>query len=407
MLLSGYFRRAFGQDLIVFRPGGSHISLLVGDRPQLQVGEDRLSSSYLARTRTSALPLKDQGDGMRSFASVILYLLASPGSTVLLLDEPEAFLHPPQARLLGELIATERQSQAQLFVATHSPDVLTGLLSAAPDHLRVLRIQRDGDVNRIAELDKNRARRIANDPLMKYSSVLSGVFHERVIICESEADCAFYSALLDLPEVHGERRPDVFFAHANGKDRVARLAGALRELDVPVDIILDIDVLRTEEILRDTVQVLGGDWASVKPMADLVRKAVEDRKPGSNAVEIRQEIEGVLTNVDSPDAEFSRTARKKIETILKRTNCWDVVKEAGENGIPSGQATTTFRKLLEVCKSAHLWIVPVGELEGFNREVGGRSSKWVQVVLEQRELARDPLLKRARDFVRELWTFGG
>ena len=46
-------------------------------------------------------PLKRQGDGMRSFASVVLHLLATVTPSILMLDEPEAFLHPPQARLLG------------------------------------------------------------------------------------------------------------------------------------------------------------------------------------------------------------------------------------------------------------------------------------------------------------------
>ena len=93
-----------------------------------------------------------------------------------MLDEPEAFLHPPQAQLLGELIAKERSARSQLFVATHSPDVLNGLLNVAPDHLRVLRIQRDGNVNRVKELDKQRVKEIVADPLVRYSSVMSGVF---------------------------------------------------------------------------------------------------------------------------------------------------------------------------------------------------------------------------------------
>ena len=66
---------------------------------------------------------------MRSYASVILHLLAPITPSILLLDEPEAFLHPPQARLLGEIIAAERPSRAQLVVATHSPDVLHGLMN--------------------------------------------------------------------------------------------------------------------------------------------------------------------------------------------------------------------------------------------------------------------------------------
>ena len=139
------------------------------------------------------VPLNEQGDGMRSFASVVLHLLSPITFSILLLDEPEAFLHPPQARLLGEVIATEKSSRAQLFIATHSPDVLHGLINVAPEHLRVLRVQRDGNVNRIKELDKEHVKKISADPLMKYSSVMSGVFHERVIICEADADCMFYS----------------------------------------------------------------------------------------------------------------------------------------------------------------------------------------------------------------------
>ena len=81
-------------------------------------------------------------------------------------------------------MAKERSSRSQLFIATHSVDVINGLLNVAPDNLRVLRIRRDGDVNHVKELDKERAKQINTDPLMKYSSVMSGVFHERVIICE-------------------------------------------------------------------------------------------------------------------------------------------------------------------------------------------------------------------------------
>ena len=136
---------------------------------------------------------------MRSFASVILRLLAPTTPSVLLLDEPEAFLHPPQAKLLGEIIAQNKPTEAQLFVATHSPDVLHGLITIAPENLHVLRMQRDGNVNRVLELDKELVKEVSRDPLMMQSSVMSGGFHERVIICESYADCMFYSSVHCCP----------------------------------------------------------------------------------------------------------------------------------------------------------------------------------------------------------------
>ena len=254
--ISKYFRRAFGEDLILFRLGGTEIPLLVGRRVRTKRGEDRISETYCRRLRDSTTPLKDQGDGMRSFANVILRLLAPMTPTILMLDEPEAFLHPPQARLLGELIAREHSSRALLFLATHSPDVLGGLLNVAPERLRVLRIHRRRNVNYVRELDKEQAKAIGKDPLMKFSSVLAGVFHQRVIVCESDSDCLFYSSLIDLPEINGGENPDVLFVHANGKHRIKKLVRALVDLGVQVDAIVDIDILNSEADLRHCLKFL-------------------------------------------------------------------------------------------------------------------------------------------------------
>ena len=400
--ISEYFQRAFGEALIVYRAGGNRLPLFVGDRLVPECGEDRISNSYLERLRASAKPLNEQGDGMRSFASVIVHLLAPITPSILLLDEPEAFLHPPQARLLGEIIAREKSPRAQLFVATHSPDVLQGLINVAPDHLRVLRIQRDGYVNRVKELDKELVKQISVDPLMKYSSVLSGVFHERVIICEADADCMFYSSLLDIPNVHGERQPDVLFVHANGKGRVAALAKTLVALDVPVDVVVDIDILNDTVVLERVLDSLDGDSAAVLPLAQAVRAAIEQHKPWLNAGELRNEIERIVVEVPST-GEFPKSSRANIEALFRKASPWDVVKGGGKSAIPSGQSTQEFQKLQKLCKKIGLWIVPVGGLEGFCKSVGNHGPRWVQQVIEERDLATDPGLEQARAFMREIW----
>ena len=400
--ISDYFRQAFGEDLIIYRLGGNAFPLLVGERLVPLDGEDRISAPYCLRLLDSTVPLMEQGDGMRSFASVILHLLAPITPSILILDEPEAFLHPPQARLLGELIAKERSSRAQLFVATHSPDVLNGLLNVAPDRLRVLRIRREGNVNYVKELDKERAKEISTDSLMKYSSVLSGVFHERVIICESDSDCTFYSSILDLPEIHGVQQPDVLFIHANGKDRMATLARALKELDVQVDVIADLDILKSADVLKNIFETLGGEWVAIESMVRTVRCPIE-QKPWSNARKIKENILEKLDTVPSEGA-FPREKRSEIEAIFREATPWDAVKKAGETAIPAGQATQQFEVLKERCKQVGLWIVPVGELEGFCKSVGGHGPGWVQQVLEERDLSTDSNLQRARDFVREMWN---
>ena len=402
--ISEYFRRAFHNDLMLDRNPARNISLLVGTRPtrDLQSGEDRVSKAYLDKIYDATAPLVQQGDGMRSFASVILHLLAPITASILLLDEPEAFLHPPQARFLGEIIATEKPSRSQLFVATHSSDVLQGLVNVATDQLRVVRMRRDGNINRIKELDKGLVKKISSDPLMNYSSVMSGVFHERVIVCESDSDCMFYRSILDLKEIHGEGQPDVLFIHANGKDRMGALAEILLALDVPVDVVADIDVIRDESGLELMVRSLGGDWSRIKPVAKIVRTAVDGSKPSLSIEQIKESVRDVLAQ-DLPDSEPQRHLRSMIDIVFRHSSPWDTLKQSGDSAIPKGHATQKFQELLRLCQEVGLWIVPVGEMEGFCRSIGNHGPSWVQQVIEERKLETDPDLADARQFVRELW----
>ena len=401
--ISDYFERAFGEALIVDQRSGSKIPLRVGTRLVPEAGENQLSSKYWARMRNSSFLLDRQGDGMRSFVSVILHLLAPITPSILLLDEPEAFLHPPQARILGEIIASEKPSKAQLFVATHSPDVLHGLFDIASEHLRIVRIRREGNINHTKELDKKIVQQISGDPLMKYSSVIAGLFHERVIICEGDSDCLFYSSLLDIPSVRQDQPRDVLFINANGKQRMATLAQTLSALDVPVDVIADIDLLRDETDLKRLIEALGGDWSRAQPLSNSVRSAVVQVKPHIDSVGIRKAIGETLEKAPS-SGEFPRDLRTEIESTLRKSSPWESIKSAGKAALPHGQPAQHFQELQEFCNGLGLWIVPVGELEGFCPTIGDKGPRWVQQVIEQKNLADDEEIEEARNFVSKIWS---
>lgn len=228
--ISTHFRHAFGKDLFPFRAGGSNFPLYVGQKPEKAPGEDELSRNFVEKIREQAEPLESQGDGMRSFATVLLYVLVADTHSIQFLDEPEAFLHPPQARLLGELIARERKAKSQLFIATHSTDILDGLIAGGASKVRIVRIQRDGAVNRVKELSREKTAAISSDTLARYSGVFGGIFYQHVVICESDSDCLFYSSVLNTKAVSGEQRADILFIHTSGKHRMGQLAETLREL---------------------------------------------------------------------------------------------------------------------------------------------------------------------------------
>lgn len=267
----------------------------------------------------------------------------------------------------------------------------------------MLRIVRRKDVNDVAELDRHKARKIAADPLMKSSAVLSGVFHRRVFIVESEADSMFYSALLDLPSVHEGQQPDVLFVHSNGNDRMGTLVEALANLKVWVDVIADMDLLRIDYRLKSLVQAFGGDWSEVEPLANSIAQAIERNKSSPEAQEVVRSIEDILRRAPLTGA-FPKESRNAIKKVLTESaSCWKAIKRHGRSQLP-GEQIEKYIKMEQILSGIGLWLAPVGELEGFCKSIGGHGSKWVQQVVNQRDLAGDGELAEAREFVKGVWS---
>lgn len=76
-------------------------------------------TDYIKKSYTNLKVIRTTG--LRSFVGVLLNAFVSYQS-ILFIDEPEAFLHPPQARLLGKMLAKDLPPERQLFLATHSAD---------------------------------------------------------------------------------------------------------------------------------------------------------------------------------------------------------------------------------------------------------------------------------------------
>lgn len=400
--ISRKFRHAFGADLTVFRAGGGSFPLYVGEKPALKAGKDELSREFVDNLRRTNVELDEQGDGMRSFSAVILNVLAADTHSIQFLDEPEAFLHPPQARLLGKYIAENRRQKSQLFVATHSTDILDGLIEGGSDKVRIIRLRRSGNVNHVKELGKAQTKAVARDTLTRFARVFDGIFYEHVIVCESDADCMFYQSLLNLSSISGDRRPDVLFVHTSGKHRMAQLADTLRALDVPVSVIADVDVLSEQGTFRTLVEKLGANWADLARHWKAISEAVTSLRPSLNASQIASMISDEIRDVKGT-AQFPSAKEAAIKRIFKTVSPWSGLKQSGRDALPGGEATRHFDELLKKCSIFGLWIVPVGELEGFCRSMGAHGPGFVEKVLEERNLETDSELEVAREFIQRLW----
>jgi hypothetical protein len=185
---------------------------------------------------------------------------------------------------------------------------------------------------------------------------------------------------------------------------MGQLAETLRDLDVPVSVIADVDLLNEEKALKNLFQKLGGDWAQIEGHFQAITKSVEQKRPRLNAEQVANMIRDKLAGVGGIES-FPKTAGNEIKRIFKTLSPWDEVKRAGRAALPGGQTVKHYDNLVEKCALVGLWIVPVGELEGFCRSIdGGHGPSFVAKVLEERSLETDPELKEARDFVSTIWA---
>ena len=128
--LSEASRAAFGHPITYSHHDG-HWRLRLGE-PAIQpsvTGRHMFPTSETRQAIEDLPVVEEQGDGLRSYLGVLLELLAER-HVFIVLDEPEAFLHPPQARQLATAIMKIKQPHAQLFVATHDSNFVRGLLDA-------------------------------------------------------------------------------------------------------------------------------------------------------------------------------------------------------------------------------------------------------------------------------------
>lgn len=365
--LSDYFYQAFGVDLIVNRSEMRTIPLHVGKTPDKDAYTIKSQDEYY--NKVSALPrLQDQGDGMRSFASILLDTFTSEHS-ITLIDEPEAFLHPPQARVLGKMLAKNNPVDRQLYISTHSEDFLQGLLDANNENVTVIRINRIDDINKMSILANSEIKKLWSNPLLRYSNILSGLFHEKVVVCESDYDCLFYQAVMNaIYENRGEIAPDILFTHCGGKSRAKDVVNALRAVNVPVVAICDFDLLNSSQNFRPLITAFGETWKNVF----------------SNGMET------IYNNMNAKNSSGN--------------NAWEQIKKIGKAGFTE-DAPAAYEKVEAICKKIGLFVVPVGEMECFDKTVNREKKEWVYYVLENYDLAVEAKLTEARAFVQSVVDF--
>jgi hypothetical protein len=274
-------------------------------------------------------------DGTKTYIGLWGHLL-SGSERLIFLDEAGAFLHPPLARKLGKQLtqlAVERRGH--VFAATHSPDFVLGCVQAGCQANVIRLTYRDG-VSTARLLSSNDLVPLMQDPLLRSANILSGLFHDGVVVCEADADRAFYQEINERLLDESQGLDSCHFVNAQNWQTIPRIASALRRLGVPTVLLVDLDA-----VLHENTGML-------------------------------------LAAANIPEA-ISRGLGQLRGDLAKHVVNRKSLKAEGLS-IFSGEIRESWDKYLEDLADYGIFAVPVGELEGWLPELTvarGRKADWI------------------------------
>ncbi|MBO4209110.1 ATP-dependent nuclease [Micromonospora echinofusca] len=343
---------------------------------------DSVTREY--RDALANLPLlAQQGDGVRSLLGMLLTIVPS-AYPIVLIDEPEAFLHPPQAfelgRVLGEVAARTR---TQIVLATHDRNLVSGLLDGKHE-ISIVRLDRSGNETVASQLKSSDVRSLWSDSVLRYSNALEGLFHHLVVLAEGDDDCRFYRAALDaLDEAESVRVPpsEVLFVPTGGKDGMSKIVQAFGPLGVRIVASPDLDILDDGSKLKKLVVQFGGDWRDFLDDYDRVTKPFRTPRPQARNRDIIDAVNAVLSPIsdeiwDEPTAQAVRAQMRLSE------NPWKALKLYGMAAFRTGESRAAAERLLGRLDELGICVVREGELERFASHVEVRKGPaWVSAAI--------------------------
>lgn len=163
---------------------------------------------------------------------------------VLLMDEPEAFLHPALAFNLGHEIARSLAStDKRLFVSTHSPQFLMGCIQSGVP-INVVRLTYRNKFATARLLPSIELIKLMRNPLLRSMGVISALFYESVIVTEADPDRVFYQEINERLLRKERGIPNCIFLNAQNKHTIPTIISPLRNLGIPTAAIYDIDFVK-------------------------------------------------------------------------------------------------------------------------------------------------------------------
>lgn len=338
---------AFGEYLTLDPTNGGQLRLRLSATAPTSLNQEQGLTLESRTFHSQSTLLSGASDGAKAFCGIMAEVMAGKPD-VLLIDEPEAFLHPTLSFKLAKNLAKQMLgSDKRLFVSTHSPHFVMGCVASGMP-VNVVRLTYRNRVATARILPNEELSKIMKVPLLRSTGVLSALFYENVVMTEGDTDRAFYQEInerllaADDPDLG---IPNCLFLNANGKDQIPTIMEPLRKFGIPVAGVYDLDFIKE-----------GGAQSSTRLKAASVPEGMRN---GLN--QTRVSVEATLR---SKDVNYKRKGGLRL--------------------LDDGELETAKNYLRNLCEYG-VFLVPNGEVESWLSELGinGKSSEWLIPMFEK------------------------
>lgn len=351
-------QRIFNKAIWLDSTRGNKLCLLVADDAVMPTAEDRLEPDEMMKYRL----IEDEGDGFKSYMGTCLTLLLGQ-RPICLIDEPELCLHPPQAYALGQFIGKYGVDADRVtFVATHSSHILRGIIEQTTK-LEIVRLTRVSSRFIGKKVSHSDIRGCIVKPSTKVETILDGLFAQAVTIVEGEGDRLVYGTTWE--KVASEFCHDVHFVSVGGIGGMADTCLLYRNLQIPVCVIADLDLLRE----LDTFERIVGSLTSAEKTKDALFRcrniitSIKALGPIFNEEETRTK----LKKISDEELDWSNEQQLvKIRRSLSDLSAGLSITARLKDGVESLKSQAVYPDLkafLGTCRGFGLFLVPCGELE--------------------------------------------
>ena len=292
---------------------------------------------------------------------------------ILLIDEPEVFLHPPLAKKLGYTLATiSARRKGTVFASTHSADFLMGCIESGQP-INVIRLTYSAEAPTARALPSNKLQEMMRDPLLRSTNVLSALFHNGAVVCEADADRALYEEInFRLSTFGDEAARDCVFLNAQNKQTVVRISSALRQMGIPAAAVVDLDIVKGSDDFKKLLhgcsvpQPLINSWGALRGeiYERMKNEAIDPKYDGFSKLrpDTQASLSSLLRNLMSygifvvPEGSMESWLRDLGATRYSAVVVGNVLEKLGNNPVENNYIKPTKGDVWDFLRKIGIWL---------------------------------------------------